>query len=198
MFSQNQRAFKEWAVICDSLLMGRQILLMRKGGISEEDGIFRLDDPEFFLMPTYEHQKEDLLQPAYEPLLKQTLSVPYNPMTVSFPGYAVVDTVMAAKSEDAVNRLAFEYAWNEIYVRTRFDYNPYDLLYLILLRVYALPKPHQLPIKPEYGGCRSWVTLDQPLSTAGARPALSDAAFNARRRLLLDSLDTKKEVTIIR
>ena len=31
-------ALKEWAVICDLLATGRQTLVLRKGGIAEEQG----------------------------------------------------------------------------------------------------------------------------------------------------------------
>ena len=58
----HDRAFKEWAVSCQTMAEGRQILLIRKGGIREESGVFRIHDPEFWLMPTYEHQNAALLQ----------------------------------------------------------------------------------------------------------------------------------------
>ena len=34
-------AFKEWAVICEALALGRQALILRKGGIAETGGAFR-------------------------------------------------------------------------------------------------------------------------------------------------------------
>ena len=35
-------AFKEWAVICRALAEGRQALILRKGGIAEAGGDFRV------------------------------------------------------------------------------------------------------------------------------------------------------------
>src|SRR5579884_1921814 len=52
----HDRAFKEWAVACEAMAEGRQILLIRKGGLREEGNTFTVNDPEFFLLPTYEHQ----------------------------------------------------------------------------------------------------------------------------------------------
>ena len=40
-------ALKEWAVACEALGRGQQILLIRKGGISEEHREFRVEHPEF-------------------------------------------------------------------------------------------------------------------------------------------------------
>ena len=65
----HDRAFKEWAVVCEALKSGRQTVLIRKGGIREEDGIFRVDDEEFFLMPTYDHQTPKLVKPEFIPAL---------------------------------------------------------------------------------------------------------------------------------
>ena len=59
---------------------------------------------------------------------------------------------------------------------------------LFVLRVYRLPQPHILPLLKRYGGCRSWVDLAEPLSTAGATPVVSDAAFAERVRQLRDRL----------
>ena len=47
-------AFKEWAVIVDALGRGQQILILRKGGISEGPGGFQVEQPEFLLFPTLE------------------------------------------------------------------------------------------------------------------------------------------------
>ena len=59
-------AFKEWAVVVDALGRGEQILILRKGGISEETRHFRISAERFLLFPTYEHQRADLLQPAFQ------------------------------------------------------------------------------------------------------------------------------------
>src|SRR5947207_851465 len=72
MLNENDRAFKEWAVICDALSEGRQIALLRKGGIREEEGLFRVSDPEFFLLSTYEHEDAGLLKPEYRDMFKST------------------------------------------------------------------------------------------------------------------------------
>ena len=59
-----QMALKEWAVTCQALAEGQQILLLRKGGIHEDGKDFRVVHREFLLYPTFEHQKPELLQPS--------------------------------------------------------------------------------------------------------------------------------------
>lgn len=184
----HDRAFKEWAVSCRALAEGRQTLLIRKGGIREEGGVFRINDPEFWLMPTYEHQKGDLLQTEWLHALEEIQAAPRDPGTVTLSAYAVVDTITTAEDEAQVNALANEHIWNPTYVRMRFDFNPYDPLYLVLLRVYRLPEPLTIPMLGDYEGCKSWVTLDRSYSTADAVPVLSETEFSARRDALLGLL----------
>ncbi len=55
-------ALKEWAVAVRALVKGKQILMLRKGGIHRDDKEFRVVHPEFLLYPTYEHQNIELLK----------------------------------------------------------------------------------------------------------------------------------------
>ena len=45
-------AFKEWAIVVDALGRGAQILILRKGGLREGSGGFRLEQRQFLLFPT--------------------------------------------------------------------------------------------------------------------------------------------------
>ena len=187
----NNRAFKEWAVSCEALREGKQILLIRKGGIREEGGTFRIEDPEFFLLPTYEHQNARLLQSAFLLRLEAIQKEERNPCLVTLNAYAVVEDILLARDEAQVNALADETIWNETYVKERFDFNPYDPLYLLILRVYRLPEPVTLPLRSDYGGCKSWVTLECPIATQNAVPAIPNAEFTARRERLIHELTRK-------
>ena len=58
-------ACKEWAVIVHALLEGEQIIDVRKGGLREEGRHFDLQSTRFWLYPTAEHQKPELLKEPY-------------------------------------------------------------------------------------------------------------------------------------
>src|SRR6266545_131506 len=58
-----RRALKEWAVVVEAIREGRQIILLRKGGIHERGDRFAAEAGEFLFFPTFEHQKPDLLKP---------------------------------------------------------------------------------------------------------------------------------------
>jgi hypothetical protein len=60
-----QVALKEWDVVCRALTSGRQMVLLRKGGISEAgDGSFQVQHDEFLLFPTFLHQNKQMLKPG--------------------------------------------------------------------------------------------------------------------------------------
>jgi len=184
MLERHNRAFKEWAVSCEAMWRGEQILLIRKGGIREDSGTFQIQDSEFFLMPTYEHQTARLLKPEYLPRLAEAQAQERLLSTIKIDSYAVVTGIYEAQDEAQVQAIKHECPWNSTYIQERFNFNPYDPLYLVVLRVYRLPKPCVTLMLPEYAGCKSWVTLAESFSTEGSTPAVPDAEFEARCRAL--------------
>jgi len=55
---------------------------------------------------------------------------------------------------------------------------------VLMARVFRLPASESRPERPEYAGCKTWVTLDSPISTEGAAPVLTDEEFAERARQL--------------
>src|SRR5438067_2491704 len=49
--------FKEWALVCQALGVGRQSIIVRKGGIAEGKEGFSFRHREFFLFPTWFHEQ---------------------------------------------------------------------------------------------------------------------------------------------
>src|SRR6185369_2720086 len=66
-------AFKEWAVTVRALAEGEQLITLRKGGIREPDKHFALEHERFFLYPTFDHQREDLVRESHQPELLRAL-----------------------------------------------------------------------------------------------------------------------------
>ena len=63
-------AFKEWAVTVRALAEGEQLVTLRKGGIREPGKHFALDYDRFFLYPTFDHQRNDLVRESHQPELR--------------------------------------------------------------------------------------------------------------------------------
>jgi hypothetical protein len=180
-------ALKEWAIVCDALAAGRQLLLLRKGGIHEDAGAgrFVVEHERFLLFPTYLHQKRDSLKPAalagFEPRAAE-------PQTIALAAVCAVTDVIKLRSRSQVDAVDAEHVWAPPLVDMRFDYKPHNPLFMVLVRAYRLAAPASVANTPVYAGCKSWVPLEQPVRTAGAVPVLDDAAYEARRRGILAAI----------
>ena len=173
-------ALKEWAVVCRALELGRQIITLRKGGIHERSGVFQTEQEQFWLYPTYEHQRREEIVAEAWPLLAEVESVAASATgTVRCQLYAQVQYAVELRALEQALALRGLHLWTEEVIRQRFAYKRPGL-WLLVLRVYRLEQPHTVAELPRYAGCRSWVTLEQPLPTTGAEPVLDEAAF-ARR-----------------
>jgi hypothetical protein len=87
--------------------------------------------------------------------------------------------------------LAGCHVWNEEFLRQRYEYRPDLPLFLLLVRAYRLAQPYDLPLRPSYAGCKSWVPLNEDVPTAAGEPVLGDEEFAARRRDLVARLPSE-------
>ena len=83
-------AFKEWAVICHALGTGRQVLILRKGGIGEDAGMFRPEHREFLFFPTGFHQSPGKVLPEADRLLREAEAERPSADQVTFRHFAVL------------------------------------------------------------------------------------------------------------
>ena len=172
-------AFKEWASVIQAMEQGQQSVLLRKGGISEDAGRFRIEHSQFWLFPTFEHQDARYLRPEWSSLVDETIRSQDHRGRIRISSLAHVERAFIGPSLDAVRQLGDHYIWNDRYVESRFRLQPSEPLYLTLLRVYVLPQPVFIDYIPEYGGCRSWISLKDPIIPTNAAPALSDPEMRA-------------------
>ena len=173
-------ALKEWAVAVKALREGRQILLVRKGGIREERREFRIQARRFLLFPTYEHQRADQLQPPFVGDLEQILALPRDAERVTIDTWAELTDQFEVTEPWQVEAVAPHYCWSQRYAEERLRWRPRKPLLVMAVRVFRLAEPREIPVLPEYGGCKSWLTLAEEVSLSGMAPALSDADYADR------------------
>ena len=170
-------ALKEWKLVTEALASGRQILLLRKGGIYESAGEFELEHRRFVFFPTWIHQNLNMLksdaQAGFEPRSTE-------PEKVVMSAAGEVTDIVQVQSRAQMDRLDAEHIWTPPLIDMRFNYRPENPLYLLLVRAYRLPSPVTVDYTPAYAGCKSWVPLEEPVATAGATPALDDASYAKR------------------
>ena len=173
-------ALKEWAVAVRALSEGGQIMILRKGGIHREDKEFRVIHPEFLLLPTYEHQKAELLKREAHPDLADTLKEDDVPGLVTMSSWGEVTDKFELRDEETLERLSAHHIWTTDYAKKRFHWRPKHALTVVLLRVYRLPQPQALPILDRYAGCKSWVELGQDVPLGQMTPVLTDEEYGER------------------
>lgn len=177
MRSSDNRAFKEWAVVCRALADGRQIVILRKGGIAEGPRGFEVADREFFLFPTYLHQASEGVIPEW----RASLSVgDPTPGRVSISHHATVSSWVRVRSVEKLRALRGLHIWSDSIVEERFHRWADESVIALMVRVYALPAPVILDSLESYAGCKSWITLAEQVPLEGARAVLSDEEFERR------------------
>ena len=122
-----QVALKEWAVVVRALGAGRQLLLFRKGGIREKGRDFTVEEQEFFLFPTYEHQHAEGLQEKFRPWLSGLPKKTPDTLPIEF--YATVEKVFHLPSPEIAYFLTPYHIYSEEQILERFQYKPTKPLY---------------------------------------------------------------------
>ena len=193
-------ALKEWAVTVRALAEGEQLLTLRKGGIREEHKHFELEHDRFFLYPTFDHQRNDVVRDSHPPELRRALEegvwpdgeppphaltrdggIP-QPDRVRDPRLGEVAGHYTITDPRIVNALSPFYIWTTDYAEKRLAWKRRHPLHVVLLRTYRIPRPVTVKVRDDYGGCRSWLEIARDLPFEGT-PVLSDDEFErvARR-----------------
>jgi len=187
-------AFKEWAVTVRALAEGEQLLTLRKGGIHEKDRAFTVEHDKFFLYPTFDHQRWDLVRDSHQGELTRALEEGVwpdgeppadsvfaegveQPARVRIRSWAKVAKHWTVTDPRVVDQLAPYTVWTSDYVEKRLNWKPEDPLHVLLLRTHRIPRPVTVRVRGDYGHCTSWVEIQRDLSFEGV-PVLCDEEFN--------------------
>ena len=173
-------AFKEWAVVVDALGSGQQIVILRKGGISEGRRGFQVDHAEFFLYPSLFHQQREAILEPWRDRFDQLAAGTPDPAVLSLDYFAHVVSWCRLESLETVQNLRGQHILRDEVIAERFDWKNDKNIHAMAVRVFRLPATVQLPVLPSYSGCKSWIDLEVDIATDGAVPVLSKEAFNEK------------------
>jgi hypothetical protein len=171
-------ALKEWAIICKALEDGRQILLLRKGGIMEYRKGFEVKHNEFLLYPTFEHQSMESIKAEYKEKLKEILEEQnkytkkekdkdkgYKNFNIDNTNiiklFAKVEDVVEISEKVTLAELRDYHIWSDEYVMMRMNYNPSKPMSILLLRIYKIKEPLIIDINDKWSGCKSWIDIEK-------------------------------------
>lgn len=146
----NHTALKEWSNVIEALGRGEQVILLRKGGIA--DPSFGVEAERFYFYPTYYHQSS----PGAEP---QDIAITH--------WCEAVRTWRVTEAAEIEKLLPFVVLPREA-VETRYRFRPGQALHVIAVRTMRLAEPATIRVRPEYIGCRSWVSLEDEINVTGS------------------------------
>jgi hypothetical protein len=169
-----RHTLKEWAVTVRALERGDTALVVRKGGIREK--AFAVPKTRFLLLPGYEHQRPELIKPKFRHIMGEIPDLT-DDGPLRFSSFAEVEGALEISEVEDLEALNDHHMWTHEYAESRFKWRPKKPLTVLVLRTYVLPETVELPYREGYGGCKSWIELEDSVSVEGARPALSDEEF---------------------
>ena len=155
-------ALREWRSNCDAIEAGRQVLLIRKGGIAEGSEGFAVDAHRFAFLPTLFHQKHGT--PSTEPI------------EVRVVGELV--RAVEVPSDTPLGVLAAFHAYDPEQLATRVRYKPERPLTLMAIRAFRLRAPRVFSADVVRPVCRSWLSLPVDPASLELEPVASPLSLD--------------------
>ncbi len=181
-----ESALKEWAVTCEALAAGEQVVIVRKGGIGEKR--FELPHPSFFLFPTYAHQRPELVRPDAAQRYAHALAQREDPDHLPLALWATIHDSYAIREPAALDAIGPLQILTTDYAHERLRWRRTQPLWAVVLRAWRVQTPSVLAVGPEHGGCVSWVDLPAEITLGTKTPALGEEAFAAAADAVADAL----------
>ena len=173
-------AFKEWQVITEALGAGEQIIILRKGGISEGRDGFQVEAKRFWLFPTQFHAQREKTKPAAAKWFSSASPLAHAPATITLRYFADLISAPFLNHWDTVAALAPFHFWTEAAVREKFDWSQPLGLHALVVRIHRLHAPVTLALTHQMSGCKSWIELPQDFTSHPSAPVLGDDTFSKR------------------
>ena len=163
----NHTALKEWSNVVAALGRGEQVILIRKGGIA--DPTFGIEADRFYLYPTYFHQGESEARSS-----------------VTITHWCEIVRTWTVRDLETLAQLESHVVLPRETLDARYRFRPDQALYVIAVRTWQLAEPVEVRYREEYGGCKSWISVDEEIDVEGSWPVISDALLQAK----LDAIES--------
>ncbi len=145
------QALKEWAVVIKALEEAKQFVLLRKGGILDQG--FDIASTKFLLFPTLEHQHKQYVRDEFRYL--------FDDIDDRITAAASIHKVYETFSKEKLLKLSKYHIYNEDFIDYRLSIYKDKPVKVLVIKTYMLEEPLLLEEKPEYAGCRSWVSIEK-------------------------------------
>ena len=188
-------AYKDWSVTVRALAEGEQLIALRAGAPKEPSGRADLEHERFFLYPTFDFHRADLVRESQQPELTRALEEGVwaegepSPVEITREGHlpqpdrirvrAWAEVVQEWTIDDrrVLNELAPFHVWTPTYAERRLGWRRRDPLHVVLLRTHRIPRPVTVRVGDEYSTPGNWAEISRQLPFEGT-PVLADGEFD--------------------
>jgi hypothetical protein len=170
-------ALKEWATVVQALEAGDQLVILRKGGILDVASGFVIESKKFLLFPTFEHQSFENLKPRFHKYMDLVKKAKPRDGANKITSYAEVIAEADLTDENKINKLSEFHVWSDSYIKTRIRWMPQKATKAVFLKTYLIDE-FEIPLKPEYHGCKSWIDINANIDSG--RPVLSESELHLK------------------
>lgn len=175
---ENHTALKEWAAVDAALAAGDQIVLIRKGGIA--DARFGVEAERFYILPTYLHQREKQFKPEFQHFFHATNRLDDGGPDVPVNVWCEVAAVFRIDDLDRLLALEPFVIFTSETIRERYAFRPDQAVHVIAVRTWRLSEPKIVANRPEYVGCRSWISVEEEIGLDHSTAAVGEEEFAKR------------------
>ena len=184
-----KHALKEWNTTIEALGSSKLIAIWRKGGIEDTPNIrvpneiFKTENKQFILYPTYTHQSIEKIKPEFTSVLNER-NVINKDNQVKLKYWAEVEEEIIPESIDELLALSGELVNTDEHLVSSWNLSPSHKGKILLLRIYKLGDPILITHSPNYNGCKSWIEINIDIPKVGSKPVLSFKEFSKKSRQL--------------
>jgi hypothetical protein len=188
-------AYKDWSVTVRALAEGEQLIVVRNGNAEEPSGRTDLEHDRFFLYPTFDFHRSELVRESHQPELERAMEEGVwaegepAPVEISPEGHlpqpdrirvrawAEVVQEWTITDRRVLGDLSPFHVWAPGYAERRLGWRRRDPLHLALIRTHRIPRPVTVRVGEEYSAPGSFATVNRDLPFEGT-PVLADGEFD--------------------
>lgn len=157
-------ALKEWQVVNDAILENKQSVLIRKGGILDSIDEFPPDKKEFFIFPTYEHQKKEYVKQEFHYLFKMPSFVIHSAsdkpnVKIKINLLCTLKQCIQITDKKQLEEIYPFVIYTMEFLEMRFNYRPNEPLNILVIEPHKLEAEKLVEYTEYLRGCKSWITL---------------------------------------
>jgi hypothetical protein len=195
-------ALKEWSVTVRALAEGEQLLTVRR---APEGGGY-LEHERFFLYPTFELQRSDLVRESHRSEMDRALeegvwaegepaavevaadgSLP-QPDRIRIRAWAEVVEEWTVTDHRLLGALSPFHVWTPGYAEKRLGWRRRDPLQIALLRTHRIPRPVTVRVGAEYPDPNQFAEITRDLPFEGT-PVLAEGEFDFAAMAIRDLIE---------